>query len=76
MLHEIGGDAEADLLQAADSISFLEVNIDVPYAWMRAGRCDLERARAQHAWMFERIRLPQARELAGPFFETAMAREG
>lgn len=76
VLHETGGDPEADLLQAADSISFLEVNVDVPYAWVRDGRCDLDRARAQHTWMFERIRLPRATELARPFYERAVARGG
>ena len=59
-LHEVGGDHDADVLQAADSLSFLEVNVDVPYAWARRGDCDLERARAQHAWMFERIKVPAA----------------
>ena len=73
-LHETGGDGEADLLQAADSISFLEVNVDVPYRWADQGLCDLERASAQHRWMFERIRLPRARELAQPYFEQAVAR--
>lgn len=71
-LHEVGGDHDADVLQAADSLSFLEVNVDVPYAWARRGDCDLERARAQHAWMFERIKVPLARSLAGPLYEEAL----
>jgi hypothetical protein len=73
VLHEVGGGATADLLQAADSISFLEVNLDVPYAWLRAGRCDLARARAQHDWMFGRIRVSRAVDLARPFHERAIA---
>jgi hypothetical protein len=76
VLHETGGDPDADLLQAADSISFLEVNIDVPYAWFRSGRCDLPRARAQHDWMFERISVPRAIALARPFHEKAIAAGG
>jgi Domain of unknown function (DUF4202) len=75
-LHEVGGDHDADVLQAADSLSFLEVNVDVPYAWARRGDCDLERARAQHTWMFERIRVPAARELAGPLYEGALRHGG
>ena len=75
-LHEVGGDHDADLLQAADSVSFLEVNVDVPYAWARRGDCDLERARAQHRWMFERIKLPAARELALPLYEEAVRHGG
>ena len=43
-LHEIGGDADEDLLQAADSLSFLEVNVDLSLALVHGGRCDLERA--------------------------------
>jgi hypothetical protein len=73
VLHETGGDDEADLLQAADSISFLEVNIDVPYRWVAEGLCDIDRARAQHRWMFERIRPPDAHRLAVPFYERAVA---
>ncbi len=75
-LHEAGGDPSADLLQAADSLSFLEVNIDVPYAWVRRGDCDLARARAQHTWMFERIKVPVARELARPLYEEALLHGG
>lgn len=72
-LHEVGGDPGADLLQAADSLSFLEVNIDIPYAWARRGDCDLSRARAQHEWMFERIRQPGARDLAIPLYHEAIS---
>jgi hypothetical protein len=71
-LHEVGGDLDADVLQAADSLSFLEVNVDIPYAWARRGDCDLERAREQHTWMFERMRLPEARELGRPLYESAL----
>ncbi len=73
-LHEVGGDHDADVLQAADSLSFLEVNVDLPYAWARRGDCTLERARAQHTWMFERIKVPAARTLAGPLYEEALRR--
>ena len=75
-LHEAGGDRNANLLQAADSLSFLEVNIDIPYAWARRGDCDLDRARAQHTWMFERIQVPAARNLALPLYEEAVGHGG
>jgi hypothetical protein len=74
ILHELGGNPAADLVQAADSISFLETNQDLVAGWVRDGRADPEHARAQHTWMFERIRIPRARELARPFFEEALAR--
>jgi Domain of unknown function (DUF4202) len=73
-LHEVGGDPDADLLQAADSISFLEVNVDLPGRWVAEGRCDLARGLDQHRWMFERIRLERARPLARPFLDRTIAR--
>jgi hypothetical protein len=67
--HEVGGDRDADLLHAADSLSFLEVNIDLPAKWASEGRCSLERGIDQHRWMFERIRLERARRLAEPLYQ-------
>jgi hypothetical protein len=72
LAHETGGDDEEDLLQAADSISFLEVNRDLPRCWAEQGRCSLQRGLDQHRWMFERIRLHRARDLAAPLYEHAL----
>jgi hypothetical protein len=71
-LHEFGGDPEADLLQAADSLSFLEVNIGLPAKWAAEGLCSFERGLDQHRWMYERIGVPRARELATPLYERVM----
>ncbi|MGI9657480.1 MAG: DUF4202 family protein [Gaiellaceae bacterium] len=71
VLHETGGNPAADLLQAADSLSFLEVNADLVVKWAETGRCSHQRARKQHEWMFERIRLENARELAAPLYAAA-----
>jgi hypothetical protein len=71
--HEAGGGPEEDLLQAADSLSFLEVNIGLPQKWADEGRCTLERGIDQHRWMFERIRVPRAREAAWPLYERVRA---
>jgi hypothetical protein len=68
LAHEVGGDPEEDLLQAADSLSFLEVNVDLPARWANEGRCSLERGIDQHRWMLERIRVPRARALAEPLY--------
>jgi hypothetical protein len=73
-LHEIGGDPDANLLQAADSISFLETNQELVLGWVKDGQCSRERAKAQHELMYERIRVPRAKELARPFYERALAR--
>ena len=69
LAHELGGAPDEDLLQAADSLSFLEVNVDLPAKWAAEGRCSLERGVDQHRWMFERINVARARELAGPLYE-------
>jgi hypothetical protein len=74
--HEIGGDAEEDLLQAADSLSFLEVNVHLPAQWAAEGRCSLERGVDQHRWMFERIRVPRARVLAEPLYRKVASLAG
>jgi hypothetical protein len=71
--HEVGGGAEEDLLQAADSLSFLEVNVDLPAKWVAEGRCSLVRGIDQHRWMYERIRVAKARDLARPLYEKVMA---
>jgi hypothetical protein len=73
LLHETGGSPEANLLQAADSLSFLEVNADLVAAWALEGRCDTERSKAQLTYMYERIRLDRARELAGPLYQEGLA---
>jgi hypothetical protein len=71
--HEVGGWREADVLQAADSISFLETLADLSAAWVHDGLCSAEKARQKHIWMYERIRIPLARELARPYYEAALA---
>jgi hypothetical protein len=71
--HEAGGAPDEDLLQAADSVSFLETNGELLASWYTSGRCSRERAKAQARWMFERIRVPRARELARPLYEEAIA---
>jgi hypothetical protein len=71
--HETGGTADEDLVQAADSLSFLEVNAPVVVHWITSGRCGPDRSKAQLRWMLERIRVPRARELAQPLYEEAVA---
>lgn len=73
LLHEFGDDEDANVLQAADSLSFLETNLDLVADWVRSGRCIAERAKDQHRWMYERIQLPAAKELASLSLERALA---
>jgi hypothetical protein len=73
LAHETGGAADEDLIQAADSLSFLETNTALIAGWYTSGKCSRERAKAQHQWMFERIGLERARRLARPLYEEAIA---
>jgi hypothetical protein len=58
--HEIGGGWEADLLQAADSLSFLETFDWLVLEWVNKGYYTLAGAREKLDWMFERMRPPMA----------------
>jgi hypothetical protein len=72
-LHEFGGMGEADLVQAADSLSFLETLPDIVRKWVTHGECDAGQARAKHRYMAERIRVPAAEPIAGLLLEQALA---
>ena len=74
LLHETGGSPEADLVQAADSLSFLEVNAALVESWVRDGRCSAERGAQQLQWMFDRMQVERARGLGRPLLESALAR--
>jgi hypothetical protein len=71
--HETGGAPDEDLVQAADSLSFLETNGEVIAHWYTSGRCSRERAQAQARWMSERIEVERARELAQSLYKEAIA---
>jgi hypothetical protein len=73
-VHEDGGWAEADLLQAADSLSFLETMVPLVVGWVESGRASRERAAAKVRHAVTRIdpRLTEARALATPYLETAL----
>lgn len=72
-LHEVGGTRGAGLVQAADSLSFLEVNGELVVRWVRDGRATPEQSRAKLDHMLARISVPRARELAEPLHERAAA---
>lgn len=66
-VHEEGGWPEADLLQAADSLSFLEVMGPLARTWEPPhGEGKLRRS-------FDRVRPARARELGAPLLEAALA---
>jgi HD domain len=69
-LHEVGGTLEADVLQASDSLSFLEVN--PAQRWVQEGLADRDTAERKLTWMYERIRVAEARVLARPLLDEAL----
>ncbi len=72
-MHEVGGSPDADLLQAADSLAFLEVNAGLVAGWFLDGRCSRARAKEQLTYMYERIRLEPARGPASRLYEEGVA---
>ncbi len=70
--HEFGGSPQGDLIQAADSLSFLEVDAELAGRWVLNGETTVEFARRKLDWMYERIRLQRGRELALPVYEQAL----
>jgi hypothetical protein len=71
--HEWGGTPDADVVQAADSLSFFEVNWEiVTVRWIREGRATPAQARSKLDWMLDRIRLAEARDLALPLHGRAV----
>jgi hypothetical protein len=72
--HEDGGWAEANLVQAADSLSFLEVNTDLFLDMIRSGKRSPEEVATKFDYTYERIQVEWAEELALPLYKQAKAR--
>jgi hypothetical protein len=73
-VHEWGGWADANLVQAADSLSFLETNIDLMLGFVKTGKYSRADIAFKFDQMYERIQLPAAREIARPMWQQAKAR--
>jgi hypothetical protein len=73
LYHEEGGWPEADLLQAADSLSFIETMTPLIRGWIANGDTTPQSALAKLEHMYERMRVPAARELGRPLIEAALA---
>ena len=75
LVHEDGGWPEADVLQAADSLSFLETLAPLVVGWVESGRSTRERGAAKVQSSIDRMSpsLPRARELAEPMLRDALA---
>lgn len=70
--HEFGGSPQGDLMQAVDSISFLETNATLVARWVLRGECSEEKARQKLRWMGERVRHERGREIARACMERAL----
>ena len=73
-LHEVGGSPEANMVQAADSLSFLDVNIDLFLKFVRSGKYPASEVRWKFNYSYDRIQVPHARILALPLRDRALAR--
>jgi hypothetical protein len=73
-VHEWGGWPDADLVQAADSLSFLETNVELMIGFLKSGKYSQDDIIAKIGAMYERIRVPSAKELARPMWRDAMQR--
>jgi hypothetical protein len=73
-VHEEGGWSEADVLQAADSLSFLETMVPLVVGWVSTGRASRARAEGKLRSSVERMAPGQdrARELAAPYLDAAL----
>lgn len=71
--HEIGGDPEEDVMQAADSLAFLSTFDWLVVDWVRKGHYDVAGAREKLDWMLARIRVTAALRLALPIYARLVA---
>ncbi len=69
--HEEGGDKEQNILKDADSLSFLENNINY-FITNMIEVSGYDAVKEKICWMFDRITTPEARQLALPFYEDAV----
>lgn len=73
--HELGGDEDQNLLKDADSLSFLENNIE---HFLTKGIAEIgkEKVKEKFDYMFERITSEKARQIARPWYEQAIKKLG
>ena len=65
-VHEWGGSPDADLVQAADSLSFLETNVDLMLGFARTGKYPKAEVALKIDAMYERIQLPDGERAGAP----------
>jgi hypothetical protein len=68
--HEEGGDDDQNLLKDADSISFFETN--APFFISNPINISKEAVKKKFDWMYSRITLEKAKQIAEPLYEKAI----
>ncbi|MEK7170005.1 MAG: DUF4202 family protein [Patescibacteria group bacterium] len=71
--HEVGGNMDQNILKDADSVSFLENQIQ-HFLTDKLKRDGAEKIAERFEWMYSRITSQKAKEFARPFYEDAMKR--
>ncbi|MBT3690177.1 DUF4202 family protein [bacterium] len=71
--HEVGGTEEQNILMDADSISFLENNVD-HFLNKKVQEQGKQNIREKFDWMYNRISSDSAKEIAKPYYEDAIKR--
>ena len=69
--HEVGGDADQNLLKDVDSVSFFENNVP-HFVTKKVKELNREKVKAKFDWMFNRITAEQAKQIARPWYEVAV----
>jgi hypothetical protein len=71
-LHEVGGLRGADVVQAADSLSYLETLAGLTRRWVLNGTCSREAAAGKLRYSVDRIRVAAALQPAGQLLAWAL----
>ncbi len=72
--HEVGGSPDADLVQAADSLSFLDTNVALFLDFVRSERFSIDDVRRKFIRSKNRIHAPHLRAMAEPLAARALER--
>jgi len=70
--HEVGGDAEQNLLKDADSLSWLEISVPRHIDFIEEKGLEKEELKKKIDFMYNRITSEKAKEIAGSFYENAI----
>ena len=70
--HEFGGDEDTNILMDADSLSFLENNVDLFIEKLPVAGCAM--IEEKFKWMFSRIHSEEAKAIAKPMYEEGIKR--